>query len=363
MDFHDIRKLSDEYIYDFLFEQVNVMFNRTDHNLCDGEKGRLFGWYWGYYGRAILDMYRATEDIRFKELFLWSVYRLLEVRDDVLGLVDEERSRLVAGWGSRFKNGKRACEITTTGLIVLPIAEYAALYGSKLLESETFVMLNEFISEFKKSKEGGYFFHLSDDIVEALNHSHLYGAALAHASRIESAPDNYKRVCKLLLKYFNSFTSRSSDGLIKWPYSPSPGEIATKLSSEALWKAGATVELPVAMLESRIILDDNELLTDLVDVLRKNKAITSSEIPQFIDSDREIKMNERFWGTSSAGFISSWVQFNNLELNEIIIDLVMKKREYFPNGWLGERYPDKGGSRTMIMAFAHLRRTFPHLTS
>lgn len=363
MDFHNIRKLSDEYIYDFLFEQISVMFNRTDHNLEEGEKGRLFGWYWGYYGRAILDMYRATDDIRFKELFLWTVYRLFEVRDDVLGLEDEERNRMVAGWGSRFKNGKRACEITTTGLITLPIAEYAALYGSRLLESETFLMLDEFIPELRKSKEGGYFFHESDNIVEALNHSHLYGAAVAHASRIEGASDSYKRTCKLLLKYFQSFISKSSDGVIKWPYSPSPSDKATTLASEALWKAGATVELPVAMLESRVILDSNELVPDLVNVIKNNKIIKGLEIPQFIDSDRDIRMNERFFGTSNAGFISSWVQFNDLELNEKIIDLVMSKKELFPNGWLGEIYPEKGGSRTMIMAYAHLRRTFPHLVS
>lgn len=355
-----IKKYSDEQLFDFLKNQINIMFTRVDHGLPDGEKGRLFAWYWGYYGRALLDLYRATGLAKYENLFLDTASRLIEQRDDNLNLVDEERGRVLASWGSRYSNGKRSCEITSAGLIALPMAEYCSLFGNTTLSHEVIKILNEFVGEAKESAAGLYFHHLSDDIVEPLNHANLYASALAHASKIKNSPESFKSISLGIYKYFKHFVTVSKTGLSRWPYAPKPTDDKFSLKAEAIWKAGASIELPVALYETGLIKESDSLYTSLPDQILKNNLFKSGDVPKFIDDDLSNPVGKKEINTSLPGFLSSYIQLNNLDLTTEIMKIVEMKNDYFPNDWLGEIYPEKGGSRSMIMAYAHLRLNFPH---
>jgi hypothetical protein len=356
------QKLSEEKAFDFLKSQIEAMFARNDHGLQSGEKGRLYAWYWGYYGRALLDLYRSSGNETYGYYFRSICDRLFEERDEYLGLEDEERFRPVASWGTRFKNGKRSNEITTAGLITLPIAEYCSLFGGQSLSYEVIRTLREFIGEVKSCDLGCYFYHISDGIIEPLNHSNLYAASLAYASRLPSAPLEFNKISLEVYRYFRKFVMRSSSGLIKWPYAPAPQDYGREFVSEPIWKGGATIELPVALANAGLIKRDDPFLGSIINLLKKNKHFSNGKLPQLLDNDSEkVISGAKFIGTSLAGFLSSWVQLNDPELNSMIIRAVQENPEYFPNGWLGEQFPNKGGSRAMIMAHEHLRLNWPHL--
>lgn len=77
-------------------------------------------------------------------------------------------------------------------------------------------------------------------------------------------------------------------------------------------------------------------------MLIHNKIFNEGGLPHFIDDDSNISITERHDGTSLPGFIPSWVQLNDLNLIIKIINVVSRNSPKFPNGWLGEQYPNKG---------------------
>lgn len=90
-------------------------------------------------------------------------------------------------------------------------------------------------------------------MVEAINHANLYAASLAHASKLEQAPCVFRRLALDIYNYYKYFLTKSESGLVKWPYSPSPSDNPHKMKAEAIWKAGASIELPVALSEAGLI--------------------------------------------------------------------------------------------------------------
>jgi len=63
--------------------------------------------------------------------------------------------------------------------------------------------LSYFLDELrsKPGVPGGYFYHLTDDIVEPLNHSHIYGAALARCAKFEEG-NQFEESVKKLADFF-----------------------------------------------------------------------------------------------------------------------------------------------------------------
>lgn len=338
--------ISDEETFHFLDRALSTMVNRTDVALGPGERGRLFGWYWGYYGRAAIDMYRATDDSRFARLIERTAEALMEVRDDQLGMIDDERGVPFPGWGTKYKTGERSNEITTAGLITQPMLEYARLSGRSWISDAAVETLTAFKSERRDAGDGKFVFvHLTQNVVEALNHSSLYGAALAHASQTMDDPW-LMETANGLYKYHHSFVDMRGDGL-SWPYAPSPGQDKTVLPSEAIWKAAASIELPLALSE----MGDPHATGFLQDVARSivhHPVIIRKDYPQFIGHDSlNVVDGERISGGLSS-FIGAFLQIDSAELRRVIFNLMNSRPELFPKAW-------RGGSRAMIMAWAHLR--------
>src|SRR5699024_7442791 len=154
-----------------------------------GERGRMYAWYWGYYGRAAVDFYIVTGEERFAQLIVRTAESLLELRDDSLNLVDDERGVVFPSWGTRYKTGERSNEITTAVLIALPMIEYARVSNSYWLADAAAEALVAFKEEREITANGEhYFVHRTDNVVEALNHVSVYGAALAHATTVFDDP-------------------------------------------------------------------------------------------------------------------------------------------------------------------------------
>lgn len=343
-------ELSDDEAYRFLDRALANMVERTDIPLGPGERGRLYGWYWGYYGRAAMDLYRATGESRFARLVERTTEALLEERDDQLGMLDDERELSFPGWGTRFKTGERANEITTAGLITIPMLEYAKATGEQWAADAAIETLLAFKPE-RVVVAGNrcYFMHQTQGIVEALNHAALYGAAIVHASQQDSS-QWLAETAEMIYNYQISFVDHRC-GAISWPYAPTPDQDKTALPSEALWKASATIELPVALSESGHA-DANAFLEDVAEALSTHPVLLRGKYPQFIGHDRKTAVDPERVSGGLTSFVSAFLQINNDSLREAIFQLMRTHPDLFPNGW-------KGGSRAMIMAWAHLRLARP----
>ena len=112
---------SNDVIYDFLAVGLDNMLTRKNVKISKGGRGRIYAWFWGYWGRSAVYMYRATDEARFLDLFVDTYKKLLAERDDRLGLVDDARKVVVPSWGTLFEDGTRANHVTTAGLITLPV--------------------------------------------------------------------------------------------------------------------------------------------------------------------------------------------------------------------------------------------------
>lgn len=338
---------TDDEMHNFLKRALTNMIERTDIELQKGQRGRLYAWYWGYYGRAAADLYTTTGDRRFKTLIEETIDALLNERDDQLGSIDAERGFAFPGWGTKYKTGECSNEITTAGLICMPMLEYARTEGLSWLADAACETLTSFKGERLEATNGRYYFeHQTQHVVEALNHSALYGAALTQAAQLVE-DDWLIDTARGLYQYHVSFTERRGAGLT-WPYAPSPGEDKSEMASEAIWKAAATIELPIALSENG---DESarQFLQDIGESLAQHPQLIRGEFPRFLGHDRIVPLDSTRINGGLTSFIGSFLQLGSLALNERLFDLMRKSPDYFPNGW-------KGGSRAMPMAWAHLRR-------
>ena len=340
-------RLTDDQIYNTLSKKLNYMVTRTDHGLEKGGRGRLFAWYWGYLGRASLMMYEATKEDRFLDLVRDISLKLIDVRDDKLGLVDDERKRILPNWGTQYKNGVRANEVTSAGLITLPMCQYARIRGDEVIGRAAIESLSAFLDE-KQVAFGGYFFHhYTQDIVEPLNHTHVYGAALAHCSLLPYAPKSYPEVALGIHKYWKHFIRKDGKGY-SWPYKPAPDSPLDQ-QSEAIWKAGVTVELPIALVETGI-MKDTKIIDQMAETFLTNPIVKKGGVPQFIGTDIliDISTREKFDGSNLPGLFAPFVMLNRPKVQETFVGMVKNHPTLFSRGWFG-------GPRSMFMSYAYLR--------
>ncbi len=340
-------RLTDEQIFKSLSKKLDYMITRTDHGLSKGGRGRLFAWYWGYLGRASLMMYESTKDERFLDLVRDISLRLIEVRDDKLGLVDDERKRILPNWGTQYKNGIRANEVTSAGLITLPMCQYARIRGDEVIGRAAIKSLSAFLDERQPAFGGYYFHHYTQDIVEPLNHTHVYGAALAHCSLLPYAPKLFPEVAMGIHKYWEHFIRKDGDGY-SWPYKPAPDSPLDE-KSEAVWKAGVTVELPIALIETGI-MKDTKIIDQMEQTFLNHPVVKKGGIPQFIGTDVVIDLSERdkLDGSSLPGLFVPFAMLKRPKVEKAVMAMVENHPKLFSRGWFG-------GSRSMFMTYAYLR--------
>ena len=338
---------TNDQVFRYLERQLSNMLARVDHGLKPGQRGRLFAWSWGYWGRSALLMHKATGEQRFLDLVRDTSLELIKVRDDNLGMVDKYRKIAMPSWGVKYPWGETANEVTAAGLITLPMCQYAIATGDEKIGREAVKTLAAFINERKPAHGGYYFYHDSQKIVEPVNHTHIYGTALAWCGKLDYAPDSFEETALGIYKYWLRFVREDGEGL-SWPYNPEP-ESPLNIKSEAIWKMGVTLELPVALAETGLFRDD-ALLDRIGRTISHNPIVQRGGIPQFLGLkvQIDISQNEKFFGKSLSGLLSPIVLVNRPDATDVFLKMLKDHPKLFPNGWFG-------GSRSMLMSYAYLR--------
>ena len=334
-------------IHKAMARRLESNFTRTDIDLKKGERGRLFGWSWGYIGRAALLLHEATGEERFKAMVRDTSYRLLEHRDDALGIVDPVRGRVMPSWTAKYPFGGHSTEITTAGLIALPMCQYAVKFGDHTLGREAVKTLKAFIAERREAHGGYYYFHDVQGEVEAINHANIYGTALAHCAQLPYAPASFTETALGIYRYWRHFTRPDGAGL-SWPYMPGP-DSPQDIEAEAFWKYAVTLELPVALVKLGLMKDDG-IIDQLRRTWRENPIIKAGGIARYLGERKDVDMTdeERFQGRSLAGLMSTVVLLEDPVATEQFLTMMRRHPKYFPHGWFG-------GSKSMFFTYGWLK--------
>ncbi len=359
---------------DVLFSYLSVRLGTMTQGRLDkepGTKGRVYGWGWVYWGRAAVYAYQATLERRYIDILLDGYERLLNERDDSLAMSDDVRGRIVKSWGVQTPESPlRTSEVTATGLQLLPICELLLSPAAKDLTEEcrnrlvTTITesLDEFVNELTSDAAscGGYYVSPFDRSVEALNHSHLLGAAFAKASQI-TGRDKYRHIADLLSRYFLESCVLEGNDTYSWAYAPTPGKMRDKhplmsmeqkninnaVGGEAFYKAAVTIELPLAARQAGICLSANDM-NRIANSFLQNVVQPNDDLNLYISS-RKIRPAAEFATKYSAQYMLicgfALLDEVNEEVRRALVRLFSVRSDWFPNGWFG--------GPAGIMALAH----------
>lgn len=361
---------SAEALFSFLDGALERLITRDDAHLAPlGARGRLYGWYWGYWGRALVHGYEASREERFLRLFIESYDRLLELRDDALGLEDEAKKEVLGGWGTALEHGIRANEVTVAGLMALPVCELLLLLDREPALAERYQDARErylesvkqtlagFEPDFRTADgiPGGYYVVPGTEQVEALNHTHLFAAAAALLYALTGEVNRAHHLDEVR-QWFLASVVREANGTWSWLYCPTPERMIGW--GEEMWKGGVTVEFPFAAHRAGFGFDDSEM-DAMADTFVKNVVLPDGTLNKWISSTRRgqltIEIRER--SLTLPGCASPWVLAADRRPDVLVAFLKMLARnpELFPGGWFD-------GARQMTMVGAWLMHRRPSAT-
>ncbi|HJK88454.1 MAG: class I SAM-dependent methyltransferase [Candidatus Megaira endosymbiont of Mesostigma viride] len=297
-----------DVLYSYLAERAHCLTQYRLHKM-PGTKGRTFGWDWGYWGRSAVYAFNATKEYRFADLVLDTYEVLLNERDDSLGVYDQVRNRVPKCWGVSPENiSIRTFEVASTGMILLPICDLllseagndlSASNRERLIHSVT-ECLDEFDGEmlYAPDTNGGYYISPFDGKVEALNHVHTFAAALVKAYQL-TGENKYRRDAESIAKYFLSACILEENNTYSWSYFPSPekmqdkhppmsqdkGNLLHNIGGEAFYKAGITIEFPIAAYDVNICFSNQDMCR-IADTFLKNVFLPNNNLNVYISSNK-----------------------------------------------------------------------------
>lgn len=374
-DFIATRPKSD-VLYGCLSARLGTMTQgRLDK--APGTKGRVYGWGWVYWGRAAVYGYMATRERRYIDIMLDAYERLLNERDDSLAMSDDARGRIVKSWGVQTPESPlRACEVTATGLALLPVCELllspAAHELSEACRNRLVSTVTECLDEFDQEiivdegSRGGYYSSPFDGSIEAINHSHLLGAALAKTYQITGI-EKYRRAADLLSQYFLQSCVLEDNETYSWAYAPVPGRmqhahplmssdlrnVNNSVGGEAFYKAAVTVELPLAAHRAGIRFSTVDLQR-IAGSFLKNVVRNTDDLNVYVSS-RKIRPAAELAAKYGAQYmlICGFAPLDevNADARRALVRLFSTHSDWFPNGWFG------GPAGIMALAYFMSRTT------
>jgi hypothetical protein len=337
------------------------------------DRGQILAWTWSYVGRAVLEMWRATNEDRFRRLFVDTARKVMACRDDRYGKVDTVQNRVVKSWGANFPiNGKpeRVTDVTVTGLITLPILQFANMLnpgdpdfkefsglvtdlGASLWEFERFY-------RYLPDIDAGYYANMGDEkIVEPISHYAALGAAMVEMTAF-TKDERYLERAVRLHNFMRRATFVDSLGGASLPYMPTP-DFPRDFIPEAFWKAAVTHELPYALWRNGIVATREEMTGYA-------KAIATGV---FLDPDT-LGLLTRFYKTGQffhlktgwddfTHYIRSLVSFagdavflNDFHpgLDETLARYMVNHPKWFENGMMGSAFGSYARARSYQKQFA-----------
>ncbi|MCX7568170.1 hypothetical protein OS189_17650 [Sulfitobacter sp. F26169L] len=338
---------------------VATLFTRPS-SLKFGERGREWSWRWGYWGRALSKLYCATGDPDLLALFDQTHQGFRAYRDDSLRLRDDLRGRVMKTWGTRLRGqndkGHRACEVETTGLLLLPYTDLLLRAGDELPENlragliETVRQgLDAHAREFLEHppSDGGYFVSEWTGGVEPLNHTHLYAAVAAEAFGI-TGEERYLKIAQQAYAFFRHNWFEEENRTVSWAYAPTPDSsnmmhapqvfgqpgFDHAVGGELFFKAGVTIELPLAMY--RIGLIDRTDLELIAASLRQNVLVGRTTVNMYI-SPRKIlpdRLQKRQTQMIKPEYISMYYRLAPFDpfMEGRLDTLIDARTDWFPDG-------------------------------
>lgn len=348
---------------DFLLRKVPELFEEKP-DFKFGERGGEWAWKWGYWGRALSRMYCATNDQDILNTILYAHEKLLEYRDDRLGLVDERRNKILKSWSSVMQShenvGPRINEVVNTGLILLPFTDLLLRAEKDQLSSDTREKLTQTVSEGIEAfldefvddprSNGGYFIFRRDDMIEALNHQNVFGAAAAEAYAI-TKDVRFKDVAEKLQRYFKYNWYFEDNGTVSWPYRPSldtnpmqhppqrygRDKLFTYTGGEFFYKAAVSILLPIALHRAGIETSDIDLKL-ISKSIRDNIFMPNAEINYYI-SPRKIHLSsDEIVGkqpTLRPHFLYGFILLSpyDPQLHDRLLQINEQRTDLFPQQW------------------------------
>jgi hypothetical protein len=283
------RARGEENVVRLLAERLVALIEPGGSTVPVGLRGQIYAWSWTYLGRAAIYHWQATGHEPFRDMFVRAARAIMAQRDDRLGKTDELQDRVVKSWGAPWPvdgREKRITDVTTTGLVSLPIVFFA-----NTLESSD-PLYPEFARYVEELKEGlfeydhlynvipilgaGYYRSAVDPKeLEALNHVLALGATTAEVYRFTRDERVLKRV-EQLWRYFKRAIYVDRDGAASWAYIPNL-YLPRWGTAEAFWKSAVCHEFPLSCWRAEICAEREDMVSFArqftVDVLESDTRI------------------------------------------------------------------------------------------
>ena len=192
----------DKKLYDSWYERQPVWLSEPKV-IGKGYKGtklenraRGYAWGWGYYGNSLIDMYKATGDIKYLRDFIPQANYILDQRDHILGIESFSGSNLsLPVWsddrGYFSTTGAFVYSYPVhTGMIILPIVRFIDVVKENSL-TEFVKDALYYTEETKKTllvhNEDGLWKDISEN--KGFYYGHLYGEGKVTEAGKEGIPN------------------------------------------------------------------------------------------------------------------------------------------------------------------------------
>lgn len=242
-----------EVLYSWVYRELERVLRLADRN--PKKRGKRYGWGASYVLAAALMGYEATNDERYLAVARDTMLRMLDHRDDRHGSIDEHRGRVMKAWGSVGIKGKDAYVnvITPNARIARSMAWYAWLVeraggidtshraAADLLLEAAIDAMYEFDNElvFAEDRSYAYYWRVTDDKIDALNHQTSAGEALLYIAEL-SDDAQWRSRAQQLAEFTRRVMFKEDNGTVVWRFQATPDDPAGS-SREPIWKSQITI--------------------------------------------------------------------------------------------------------------------------
>ncbi|MFC7407833.1 hypothetical protein [Hydrogenophaga atypica] len=220
---------ADQFLLQYL--EIALPYNAS---MATREAGRELGgkyvaWNLAYDLRAAILAYERTMDERFLVPFEHAAAKVIAMRDDRLGIVDDVRGRTANSWGSnRYSANKKKWVAwdAFAGMAVYPLVKYCVVArgtpGATRLCPQYRKVAEEALAEYEPywrddaASGGGYYVdpYLKD--IAPLNHMLTLG--LVHLELQKLGAGGHKDRAVKLARFFRSNWKDRNNGSVEWEY-------------------------------------------------------------------------------------------------------------------------------------------------
>ncbi len=352
---------------DALFEHLVALNDKAFKGVIANprDNGRYSGWAMSFTNQSCLIAYEATSEERFLNLLTVSIERSLSYRDDRIGRIDEARGRVMHSWGGdRYtKDGRHTTNITLAGRVCFSMLQFCQIVREtphlqdKFSEqAERFLAdaqacMDEYESEFRDGTlpGEGFYYSITHDEVEAINHQAAAGNALILLHEL-TGREKYGRMAEQLATFFRNCMWLDENDCLIWTYKPSPDN-RNGPPPERLWKARITIEFPLFAYQHGVVFTRQDMEA-IARMFLTNICRSNGRFSWYLDGNFR-DMEERKNEGSGLLALTSFIMYDEFDpkIRDVIEDLVADRPDI--GGWLKSTHGLKAYSYRLKPQIAH----------